>query len=208
MMSSLEGPNESQRAVVLTALEEFYCPVQVDDLNAYAAVFAPGIDSLPDFAGVVAAEASAWRSGSLRKIWICPSLTDVDGASNDTYLTLSNWSLENRLLIRAGDQARRVWLVRVLCDLYLVAEEEGSQDLEPIAARIRYHSESAISYLPAELVSILIHGVEEFNVDMIEKLREAAEDSYTVLAAKERAAWRQSAQELERLDDYRRLFGV
>jgi hypothetical protein len=207
MTTSVAGLNESQRAVVLTALREFYCPVQVDNLNAYVAAFAPHVGSLPDPEGVVATEVSAWRSGSLGPVWICPAIMDEYGAANDAYLTRSDWGLEDRVLIHGGDEAYHLWLVRVLCDLYLVAEERGSEGLAAIAMRIRHHGEAVVSRLSEEPISSLADGIGTFDEDMIESLREAAEDSHAELAAKERSTRRQLVHELERLDDSRRLFG-
>ena len=199
--------DESQRAAMLAALHEFYCPVQLDDIGAYASVFVPAVLPLPDPALVVTAEASAWRLGKSRPNWICPALTNENGVANYAYLTRSEWSLENRLITESDNKARDVWLVRVFCDQYLVAEEQGLPDLESIIARIRHHGESAAASLPTELVSNFLRGADEVDGDVIEELREAAEDSHAFLAAQDRPMRRQLAQDLERLDDYRRLFG-
>lgn len=49
MMSSGMGLDEPLRLATLDALRGFYCPVQVDDVNAYAAVFAPEVGKLSGF---------------------------------------------------------------------------------------------------------------------------------------------------------------
>jgi hypothetical protein len=198
---------EPWRTVLLAALQEFYCPVQPDDIRAYIAAFAPEALTLPGPGQVLASEASAWRSGRLGPIWVCPAFVNGDAVANQEYLTRSDWSIENRLLIQNKSRARHVWLIRVFCDQYLVAEERGSRDLAPIFSRIRYHGELAASDLPGGVFPDLSWEVGGVDGDLIEELREIAEDSHAALAASERPERRRLAQELERFDGYRRLFG-
>jgi len=198
---------EPWRATLLAALQEFYCPVQPDDIRAYFAAFAPEALTIPRPRQVLASEALAWRSGRLGPIWACPAFVNGEGVANQDYLTRSDWSIEGRLLIQNGSRARHVWLTRVLCDQYLVAEERGTLDLETIFSRILYHGERAASDLPGGVFADLSRDAGGVDSDQIEALREIAEDSHAALAASERPERHRLAQGLERLDGYRRLFG-
>ncbi|WP_162561303.1 hypothetical protein [Salinispora vitiensis] len=202
-MTSETVLDEPQRAVIIAALDEFYCPVQVDDIGAFASNLLP----LPSPGSVVAAEASAWNLGRSGPNWICPALTNGNGAADHRYLTRSDWSLENRLITESDSKARHLWLVRVFCDQYMIAEEQGLDDLESIIARIRFHSELSASSLSTELVSNILGGADEVEGEMIEELREVAEDAHAFLAVQDRSMQRQLARDLERLGDYCRLFG-
>lgn len=199
--------DEPQRSATLAALHEFYCPVQAEDVDAYTAIFAPQLGRISDLVEVLATEASAWRSGRLGPVWLCPALADAEAVANPAYLTRSDWSIENRLLIRGGSQARHAWLARVFADQYLVATEQGIRHLSPIVSRIRHHAISADQHLLNRVTSSLDHNTNEADEDIIEELREAAEDSYAALAAEDQPRRRQLAQQLEHLEDSRRIFG-
>lgn len=196
-----------QRSAILAVLQQFYCPVQVEDVNAYTAVFVPDIGRISELAKMLKGEADAWRLGELGPTWMCPALTDAEAVADPTYLTRSDWGIGHRLLIQGGDQARHLWLVRVFSDRCLVAAEQGLQVLSPIISRVRYHTEAVAFHLPVELVSHVSRSRNKIDEYLIEELREAAEDSHAALIAKEQPARRRLAQQLEHLDEHRRLFG-
>jgi predicted RNase H-like HicB family nuclease len=99
-----------------------------------------------------------------------------------------------------------MWLVRVFCDRYMIAEERGAPDLRPLYSRILYHGELVSSDLPGDVIAALPPVVEEVG-DAIEELREMAEDAHAVLSETELSTRRPLAEELENLDEFRKLFG-
>ncbi len=179
-----QDPSEYRRNVLLRATHEFYCPVPRDDLEAYAAVFADMSEGVPDLRSLILEEQLAWRTGVSRDVWLCPALRVPDGRPDYDYLTRSDWRLDVRVVAPHGDAVRGLWLLRRFCDLYMVAEESHLGTPEGLAAQIEKYLSVSAEYLAEDLQSRLRR--DELYDDLLEDVREAAEDAYSRVEGNER----------------------
>jgi hypothetical protein len=58
-----------------------------------------------------------------------------------TFMTRSDWRVQNRLILSDSDDTRHLWLLRVFCDLLLVATEQSLGSIGALASRARVHAE-------------------------------------------------------------------
>jgi hypothetical protein len=203
-----QAPEEFQRVVVLRALDQLYCPAQWDELNAYASTFAEPITELPVLRQIIDRERGRWSTGTSGEVLLCPALQESSAASDAEYLTRSDWKLENRLVGPAIALSRSLWLLRVFCDLYLVAEEDGLDNLDVLFGQIAKHARNARSQLSENDLHFLDDGAQGVDVDDIERIREAAEDAHSDAAGSDRPNRLAAVDKFTPLTDSQRLFGA
>jgi hypothetical protein len=204
--SEQEDAAAFRKRALLAALNDFYCPVEVGDLAAYVATFAPGIE-LTTVASLVQRECEVRRSGSSQGIWLCPALREPPVSFDDRFMTRSDWRVQNRLILSDSDDTRHLWLLRVFCDLLLVATEQSLGSIGALASRARVHAEFGHGRLFSGLVSALDSSSGMLDTDAVERLREEAEDAHAGLAGDEEAARAIVVQEYERLVKVDLTFG-
>lgn len=196
-----------QRRVLLQALHELSVPARRDEVQAYVSVFSQGVYDVPEFSGLLAEDLAAWRSGSSRDVWLCPALCGTEALPETSYMAQSNWKVENRIVGNGLSGSRHLWLLRVFCDQYIIAEEEGLDGLAILAGQIRNHADAVSARLSNELVMFLDDSNDLLDISSVEELREAAEDHYSEVIYSERSRRRIIAEHLDRLPESLRLFG-
>ncbi|WP_279582798.1 hypothetical protein [Fodinicola feengrottensis] len=123
------------RESVLLALNELYCPTRTSELEAYLKVFSDWTSPV-DTSALLDSERNRYAHDTGEEVWICPALTDGKAVVDGSFLTRSDWRLENRIALPEFEPFRQLWLVRIFCDLLIVASEKGAQNSLPLLEQI------------------------------------------------------------------------